>query len=88
MDLPLAEGVRHFKETEEGRDTMCELFERLANKYAEQICDARAEQSRMDTIVENIKALMENMKMPLEQALNALDIEGKDRAIIAKSLQK
>lgn len=85
---PLAEGVRHFKETEEGRDTMCESFEKLANKYADQIGDARAEQSRMDTIVENIKALMKNMKMTLEQALNALNIQGKDRAIIAKSLQK
>ena len=84
MDLPLAEGVRHFKETEEGRDTMCESFTKLADKVG----DERAEQSRLETMVENIKSLMKNMKLTLEQALNALNIQGKDRAIIAKSLQK
>ncbi len=35
-----ADGVRHFKETAEGRDDMGEAFEKLANKVA----DARAEQ--------------------------------------------
>lgn len=81
---PLAEGVRHFKETEEGRDIMCESFERLANKYADQIGDARAEQTKVDIV----KALMENMKWTLEQALTASGIQGKDRAVIAKALQK
>ena len=85
---PLAEGVRHFKETEEGRDIMCESFEKLANKYADQIGDARAEQSRIETLVESIKSLMDNMKLSLQQALDALNIQGKDRAIIAKQLQK
>ena len=81
---PLAEGVRHFKETEEGRDIMCESFERLANKYADQIGDERAEQTKVDIV----KALMENMKWTLEQALTASGIQGKDRAVIAKALQK
>lgn len=35
---------------------MCESFERLAEKVAEQ----SAQQSRKDTMVENIKALMES----------------------------
>jgi len=51
------------EETEEGHDTMCESFEKLANKYAEQIAeqiaeqrgDERAEQSRMDTTVKILK---------------------------------
>ena len=81
---PFADGVRHFKETKEGREIMCESFERLADKVAEQ----SAQQSRIDTMVENIKALMESLKLPLEQALNALNIQGKDRAIIVKQLQK
>ncbi len=80
---PLADGVRHFKETEEGREEMCESFERLADKVA----DNRAEQSRINTLVEAIKSLMDSMKLSLDQALNALNIEGKERAIIAKQLQ-
>jgi len=81
---PLAEGVRHFKETEKGREAMCESFERLANKYADQIGDARAEQTKVDMI----KLMMKNMKCTLEEALNVLEIKGKERAIIAKQLQK
>ena len=81
---PLAEGVRHFKETEEGRDEMCESFSRLADRVG----DERAEQSRIDTLVENIKSLMDNMALSLQQALDALNIQGKERAIIAKQLQK
>lgn len=77
---PLADGVRHFKETEEGRDAMCESFTKLADKVA----DERAEQ----TTINNIKLMMKNMKCSLEDALNALEIKGKDRAIIAKQLQK
>ena len=62
---------------------MCESFEKLADKVA----DNRAEQSRINTLVEAIKSLMDSMKLSLDQALNALNIEGKERAIIAKQLQ-
>ena len=79
--------MRHFKETEEGREEMCESFERLANKYADKVGDERAEESRINTLVEAIKSLMDSMKLSLDQALNALNIEGKERAIIAKQLQ-
>lgn len=44
----------------------------------------RAEQ----TTINNIKLMMKNMKCSLEDALNALEIKGKERAIIAKQLQK
>ena len=56
---PLAEGVRHFKETKKGREIMCESFEKLADKRVEQ------------TKISMIKTLMENMKWSLEEALNA-----------------
>ena len=77
---PLAEGVRHFKETEKGRDIMCESFSRLANKVG----DAREEQTKVNMI----KLMMKNMKCTLEDALDAFEIKGKERAIIAKQLQK
>ena len=77
---PLADGVRHFKETEEGRDAMCESFTKLADKVA----DERAEQTKVDIV----KSLMTNMKWTLDEALTASGIQGKERAIIAKQLQK
>ena len=80
LDKPLADGVRHFKETEKGRDAMCESFTKLADKVA----DERAEQTKVDIV----KSLMENMKWTLDQALTASGIQGKERAIIAKQLQK
>ena len=81
---PFADGVRHFKETEEGREIMCESFEKLANKYAEHYADKREEQ----IIIKNIKLVMKNMKCSLDEALNVLEIQGKERAIIARQLQK
>ena len=77
---PLADGVRHFKETEKGRDAMCESFTKLADKVA----DERAEQTKVDIV----KSLMINMKWTLDEALTASGIQGKERAIIAKQLQK
>ena len=63
---------------------MCESFERLADKVAEERAEQRAEQ----TTVNNIRLIMKNLKCSLEEALNTLEITGKDRAIIAKQLQK
>ena len=77
---PLAKGVRHFKETPEGRREMCESFEKLADKRA----DERQIKTRSDDVI----SLMDSMKWTLEQAFNALKIQGKERAIIAKQLQK
>lgn len=81
---PLADGVRHFKETEEGREEMCESFNKLADKVAE----ARADEREIQTTAHYVITLMDSMNMTLEQAMNALKIKGKDRAIIAKQLQK
>lgn len=76
---PLAKGVRHFKETPEGRTKMCESFEKLADKVA----DKRETQTKTNMVV----ALMDTMALSLEQALNALKVQGKERAIIAKTLK-
>ena len=72
------EGLHHFKETEEGREIMCESFEKLAEKRA----DERAEQTKVDMI----KKMMTNLKLSLEQALDAAEVKGKERAIISKQL--
>ena len=77
---PFADGVRHFKETEEGREVMCESVERYANK--------KSENSRINTLIEAVKMLMKNMKCSLEDALNTLEVTGKERMIITKQLQK
>ena len=58
---------------------MCESFVRLADKVGEE----RAEQ----TTVNNIRLMMKNLKCSMEEALNTIEITGKDRAIIAKQLQ-
>ena len=55
---------------------MCEAVEKYAKKYA-----AREK-------IVSIQNLMENMKLTLEQALNALGIQGDERDLIIEQLQK
>ena len=72
----LSQGVRHFKEVEEGRDTMCEAVQEYAKEYAK---TEKAE------IVENF---MKNMNLTLKQALDAAGIQGEEREAIIQLLQK
>ena len=72
----LAQGVKHFKETEGGREQMCEAVEEYAKEYA----------TKEKAV--SVRNLMENMKLTLEQALNALGIQGDERTFITKQLQK
>ena len=72
----LAQGVKHFKETEEGREIMCEAVE----KYG----DERAIKAK----IVSVQNLMKNTKFTLEQALNAFGIQGDERELITKQLQK
>ena len=46
-----------------------------------------AEEYAANSKVELVKNLMKNMKLTLEQALNATGITGKERAMITKQLQ-
>ena len=73
----LAEGVRHFKE-EGGWKRMCEAVER----YAEQ----KAENARLDSLLESIKNLMESLKWSAEQAMVALKVSDADKAMLLKEL--
>ena len=72
----LSQGVRHFKEVEEGRDTMCEAVQEYAQEYA------------TNEVAENVKNLMENTGFTLEKALDILGIQGEKREAIIQLLQK
>ena len=62
----LEKGVRHFKETKEGREIMSEAVKQFAEKYSEGQYDKG--------IVDSIKNIMKNMKMSAEQAMDAIGI--------------
>ena len=79
----LADGVKHFKENEEGREVMCEAVEKYAKEYAEKCLSAREVYTKAE-LVEN---LMESMNISLEQTLDALGIQGDSRGKIAEHVQ-
>ena len=72
----LVQGAKHFKEPDEGRESMCEAVEKYGDERA------------IKANVKSVKNLMENMKLTLDQALNALGIQGDERELITKQLQK
>lgn len=74
----LAEGVKHFKEEEGGRKIMCESVERYG--------DRRAENARLDNLLDSIKKIMANLKVGAQQAMNVLEVNDSDRAILQKRL--
>ena len=80
----LAQGVKHFKENEKGREQMCEAVEKYAKEYAKKYAKEYAVREKMIAI----KNLMENMKLTLDQALNALGIQGDERKLIISEWQK
>ena len=68
----LSQGVRHFKEVEEGRDTMCEAVQEYANEKQ----------------AANVKNLMESAGFTMERALDSLKIQCEEREAIIQLLQK
>ncbi len=66
---PIAESVRYFKETEEGKSKMCEKVERYAKEYAKECVD--------ETTAKLVKSLMESMDISFEDAIRALKINEK-----------
>ena len=82
----LASGVRHFKETEEGREDMCEAVKRYGKEQARIAAEAATMKSKIATICENILSLRKNTGMTLEQAMDALSVSLEDRRIIEERL--
>lgn len=76
----LADGLHHFKETGEGRETMCEAVEEYAKEYAkEYACEEK---------INTAKNLMINMNWTLEETLNNMGVTEPERTIIMQQLQK
>ena len=71
----LADKVRYYKEDEKGVATMCKVME-----------DMRNEQSKRTT-VDHICNLMNNLKLTVDQAMDALGIPKEDRATYAGLVQ-
>lgn len=63
----LADRVRYFKEDKEGVQAMCKIFEDYGKEVA------------MGKLLENIKALMQNLDFTVEQAMDALNVPTEDR---------
>ena len=79
----LATGVKHYKETEKGRETVCESVEKYGDTR-EKRGEARA---TVNTNINAVRNLIENTKWSLDQALDALGIKGDDRAAVEESLK-
>lgn len=75
----LARGVSHLKVTG-GQENMCEAVQKYAEEYAKEY--AAKEKSG------SVKNLMHNMKLNLDEALNALGIQGDERELIIAQLQE
>lgn len=70
----LAKQVQYFKESEGGLNIMCQVFEELAEK--------RAEETRIETLVTAIKNLMTSMKWTAEQAMTAMNVSENDQTLL------
>ena len=74
----LAKQVKYFKETEGGQDIMCQVFEELAEK--------RADEKVLDEKANLIRNLMETMKWTAEQAMEAMKISESDKKLLVSRL--
>lgn len=59
---------------------MCKAVEELAGKWAAR----SAEESRLETIVGNLKSIMKSMSFTLEQAMDVLELSDEDRSVLLK----
>ena len=102
----LKEKVRMLKETKEGREKKCLIFEEIRNKGIEegtilgQIAGRKEgikvgkkngrktgrKEGRQQERLKNLKSLMDNCQMSLEEAMNALNISGVERDHYRKQL--
>ncbi len=76
----LSDGVKHFKEKEEGRETMCDSVE----KYAEEVSQERVGKE----MSESVKNLMEGMHISMEQAIKLLGLKGTTKDYVLSQLKK
>ena len=70
----LSKQVKYFKETEGSREIMCQVFEELAEKRADE--KVLAEKAKL------VKNLMETMRLTAEQAMEAMKISETDKEVL------
>jgi len=68
----LAERTRYLKENPKGVNEMCKAMEDMRNEVAERTAE--------NTLLQNIKNLMETLKLSAEQAMDALKIPDSEKA--------
>lgn len=78
----LAKQVKYFKETEGGREIMCQIFEDLAEKRANERAEEVREETRIETLFNSIKSLMNSMKWTAEQAMTAMNVSENDQMLL------
>ena len=91
----LADSVQHFKETEKGRDSMSEAVRKFAEEYAkeyakeyaETVSLKSAEESRINTLAQSVKMLMQNTSVTMDQAFSNLGISDSDQILIKNQFQ-
>jgi predicted transposase/invertase (TIGR01784 family) len=87
----LADGVRYYKESEGGKEKMCEKVERYAEKKAEEramalaeaLADKKAAERTAKKQAVMVKNLMKNMNLTINQAFDVLNVSEADRRAIA-----
>lgn len=80
----LAEGVRHYKESKGGNETMCEAVENYAKEYAREY----AKEYSIRSSANIIKNTMESTKCTLQEALDNAKIFGEDRELIIEEISE
>lgn len=78
----LAKGVRHYKESEGGNETMCEAVENYAKEYAKEY----SEEKVIEATAVAVKKLMKNANYTLEQAFATLEIPNDNKSLIIERL--
>ena len=68
-----------YKEVREEDDKMCQALEELMQDVIEEKMNERESNTRLNTRLVDIRALMKNTKMTAEQAMKALGIPAKER---------
>jgi hypothetical protein len=85
-----SKGVRHFKETKGGRQVMCQAVEEYADQKAKEAAKKAAkkaaEKAAEKKQVEILKNLMNNMHLSLEEAMDAIGVQGEEKEMLAKKL--
>lgn len=67
---------------------MSEIVERYINERVEECVEERVKERVEKEKTIFVQNLMNNMKLTLDQALDALGIKGKERTLITQQLQK